>query len=117
MVTNTPELPDPYFQGSHTEVTEVEHNGHNGNGCSLDRRKCQLPDFRGVLCSSNIPELDEAYTRRVLGFLSAEEWYRWVSCIDLLNQIDDLPVLLVNSADDPCVLKETHKIAKDFVGM
>ena len=62
-------------------------------------------------------EMDEAYTRRVLGFESVEEMYRWISCEELLNQIDDLPTLLVNSLDDPCIVDESHVIPKTFAGV
>ena len=107
-------LPEEYFSGFHTEIT---HNGHNSIGSSLDRRKCRLPDARSFWGSSNMMEMDEAYSCRVLGFASVEEMYQWVSCVDLLNQIDDLPTLIVNSLDDPCVVLECHAIPKAFAGM
>lgn len=108
-----PILPEEYFNGFPTEIT---HDGRNSNGCSLDRRKCRLPDQRAVWRSSNMLEVDEAYTCRVLGFKSVEEMYRWISCEELLNQIDDLPTLLVNSLDDPCVVERCHVIPKAFAG-
>ncbi len=107
------QLPTDLFNGFQTEIT---HDGHNCNGCSLDRRKCSVPDLRALLSSTTLPELDEAYTRRVLGFNSVEEMYQWVSCERLLYQIDDLPMLLVNAADDPCIVEESHCIPKKFVG-
>jgi predicted alpha/beta-fold hydrolase len=64
-----------------------------------------------------VVELDEAYTRRVLGFESVGDMYRWICCEDLLNQIDDLPTLIVNALDDPCVLEESHAIPRAFAGM
>lgn len=106
-------LPDKFFNGFPTEIT---HDGHNSNGFSLDQRKCQLPDERALWSSTNTTEVDEAFTRRVLGFSSVAEMYRWVSCVDLLNQIDDLPMLLVNSLDDPCILQDSYSIAKNFAG-
>ena len=67
--------------------------------------------------SSNIIELDEAYTSRVLGFGSIEDMYRWVSCVGLLNEIDDLPMLLVNASDDPCIVEESYVFPREYAGM
>lgn len=61
-------------------------------------------------------EMDEAYTRRVLGFQSVDEMYRWVSCVELMENID-IPLLLVNSLDDPCIIEEAHEIAKNYAGV
>lgn len=107
------ELPEKYFNGFPTEVT---HDGHNSNGCSLDRRECSAPNFRALLSSTTMVELDEAYTRRVLGFSSVKEMYQWISCEKLLSEINDLPVLLVNALDDPCIVEESHSIPKKFAG-
>ena len=107
------DLPEKLFNGFETEVV---YDGRNCNGCTLDRRKCSLPDMRAFLSSTSLVELDEAYTRRVLGFSSVEEMYRWISCERLLYEIDDLPMLLVNSADDPCIVEESHSIPIKFVG-
>ena len=102
-------LPNTFWNGYETEIT---HNGYNSNGCSLDRSKCQVPDEDMVASSTTLVDLDEAYTRRVLGFSSVEEMYRWVSCVDLMNRIDDLPLLTVNALDDPCVLVRSHEYPK-----
>lgn len=106
-------IPEEYFNGFPTEIT---YEGRNSNGCSLDRRKCRLPDQRAFWNSSNMLEMDEAYTCRVLGFESVEEMYHWISCEELLNKIDDLPTLMVNALDDPCVVGECHVIPKAFAG-
>ena len=45
----------------------------------------------------------------MLGFGSVGELYKWVSCVELLNRIDDLPLLLLNSLDDPCVVEESYE--------
>lgn len=107
------ELPEKFCNGFETELT---HNGHNSNGYSLNKRTFQMPDERKIWSSTSMVELDEAYTRRVLGFKNVEDMYQWVSCTELLNQIDDLPLLFVNSLDDPCVVEESHIIAKEYAG-
>ena len=67
----------------------------------------------GVGC---ILELDELYTRRVMGFSSVEELYRWASCVESLWRVADLPLLLLNSRDDPLIPEVMHAIPRDYTG-
>ena len=108
------ELPLEYFCGFKTDIT---HEGHNSIGCSLDRKKCSMPDEKKLISSSLMSEMDDAFQRRILGFDSLEDMYRWLSCVKLLDEINDLPILLVNSLDDPCVMKESHSFPQSHAGM
>ena len=47
--------------------------------------------------------LDAAFTRTLLGFKTVEELYRWACCYYFMDQIRDIPLLLVNTRDDPIV--------------
>lgn len=107
-------LPREYFNGFLTEIT---HDGRNSNGCSLERARCRYPNVGGFWSSTNMRELDEAYTRRVLGFATVQDMYRWISCEELLNRIEELPMLIVNSMDDPLILEQSHAIPRAFAGM
>lgn len=102
-------LPNQFWNGFETEIT---HGGYNCNGCSLDSSKCRAPDEDLMASANSIVDLDEAYTRRVLGFSSLAEMYRWVSCVDLMDKIDDIPLLMVNALDDPCILVRSHEYPK-----
>ncbi len=45
--------------------------------------------------------------------------FRWTSCIKLLYEINDLPVLIVNTNDDPLVVLANTRILdipKSYVG-
>ncbi|XP_049817466.1 abhydrolase domain-containing protein 2 [Aethina tumida] len=55
-----------------------------------------------IIAAATLPELDEAYTRKVHGFSSISELYTWSSSINYLNNIQ-LPMIFINSKDDPIV--------------
>ena len=61
-------------------------------------------------------DLDDCYTRHALGFETVEEMYKWMACTELMNEIDDFPLLFLNALDDPCVVLESHDIPKTYVG-
>ena len=61
-------------------------------------------------------ELDEYYTRRVMGFDSVREMYKWMSCADLMQKVTDFPILLLNTSDDPLVPPELHSIPIQYTG-
>lgn len=66
-----------------------------------------------IFKSPTLLELDEYYSRRVAGFSSVQEYYRWCSCIHYLDNIK-IPLLLLNSADDPLVPEDLLKIPKQY---
>ncbi|KAI6651469.1 hypothetical protein LOD99_5077 [Oopsacas minuta] len=61
---------------------------------------------------SGIVMLDTHFTRPLLGFNTIEDMYRWACCIYVMDQIKDLPVLLVNAKDDPMV---PWQVAEDIM--
>ena len=96
---------------------KVTHAGHDCNGFALDTSKITEPVNENLLWKAkSIHELDEYYTRRVLGFQSVRELWQWMSCEGLMKTVRDFPVLLVNACDDPIVPEEVHSIAIQYTG-
>lgn len=69
-----------------------------------------------IISAATLPELDEAYTRKVLGFSSITELYNWSSSINYISTIEK-PIIFVNAKDDPIVpeplLDPIRKIATE----
>jgi len=59
-------------------------------------------------------ELDEEYSRKILGFTSLQEYYGWASSARYMRNID-IPIIFLNSLDDPVVPPELQDIPLDFV--
>ncbi|XP_034941848.1 abhydrolase domain-containing protein 2 [Chelonus insularis] len=57
---------------------------------------------REIISAATLPELDEAYTRRVHNFRSVTELYKWSSSINYLHNIKT-PIVFINAFDDPIV--------------
>lgn len=55
-----------------------------------------------IISAATLPELDEAYTRRVHDFNSIGELYSWCSSINYLTNINK-PMIFINALDDPIV--------------
>lgn len=55
-----------------------------------------------ISAAATLPDLDEAYTRRVHNFPSVVDLYRWSSSINYLENIDR-PMVFINAKDDPLV--------------
>lgn len=94
----------------------ITHSGHDCNGFSLDPDKTSPPDEQLMWTSKSLHELDEYYTRRVLGFESVQDMWQWMSCVDLMKKVNDFPLLLVNSLDDPVVPPEIHSVPIQYTG-
>ncbi|KAF4519104.1 hypothetical protein B566_EDAN010526 [Ephemera danica] len=65
------------------------------------RRKHCLNE-REIFSAATLPELDEAYTRRVHNFGSVRELYQWSSSVNYLRDIN-MPMVFINAKDDPLV--------------
>ncbi|KAJ8941654.1 hypothetical protein NQ314_010299 [Rhamnusium bicolor] len=69
-----------------------------------------------IISAATLPELDEAYTRKVHEFSSISELYKWSSSINYLDEIN-LPMVFINAKDDPIVpeplLEPIKKIAAE----
>ncbi|XP_076630121.1 abhydrolase domain-containing protein 2 [Colletes latitarsis] len=57
---------------------------------------------RDIISAATLPELDEAYTRKVHNFRSVTEMYKWSSSIFYLENIAT-PMVFINALDDPIV--------------
>lgn len=92
----------------------ITHEGHDCNGYSLDSSRCQKPNKNEIRSITSMMDFDEAYSRRVLGFNSVEEMYKWVSCVRLLHKIKELPILITNALDDPLIIRKCHEIPEKY---
>uniref|UniRef100_A0A6M2E0Q7 Putative monoacylglycerol lipase abhd2 n=1 Tax=Xenopsylla cheopis TaxID=163159 RepID=A0A6M2E0Q7_XENCH len=61
--------------------------------------QCQLNE-RDIAAAATLPELDDAYTRRVHKFPSVNALYKWSSCINYIPDIET-PMVFINAKDDP----------------
>lgn len=57
---------------------------------------------RDIASAATLPELDEAYTRRVNNFNSVSEMYEWSSSVHYISSIKH-SMIYINSKDDPIV--------------
>ncbi|XP_017885127.1 abhydrolase domain-containing protein 2 isoform X2 [Ceratina calcarata] len=57
---------------------------------------------RDIISAATLPELDEAYTRKVHNFRSVKEMYKWSSSLFYLDNIA-APMVFINALDDPLV--------------
>lgn len=57
---------------------------------------------RDIISAATLPELDEAYTRKVHNFRSVTEMYKWSSSVFYLDNITT-PMVFINALDDPIV--------------
>ncbi|GAB0097292.1 Abhydrolase domain-containing protein 2 [Sergentomyia squamirostris] len=76
------------------------------------KQRCKLNE-RDIAAAATLPELDEAYTRRVHNFQSVTELYKWSSCINYLQNIET-PMVFFNAKDDPLVPVELLKPIREF---
>lgn len=70
-----------------------------------------------IISAATLPELDEAYTRKLHGFNTISELYKWSSSINYLKNID-VPMVFINANDDPIVpdilLEPVRKLASKY---
>lgn len=78
------------------------------------KRKFGLVE-REISAAATLPELDDAYTRKIYNFKSTHEMYKWSSCINYLTNIDK-PIIFVNSIDDPLVPEVLLQPIRNFAG-
>jgi abhydrolase domain-containing protein 2 len=70
---------------------------------------------RDVSAAATLPELDDAYTRKIHNFPSTNEMYKWSSCINYLPNIEK-PIVFINALDDPLVPEVLLSPIRNFVG-
>lgn len=66
-----------------------------------------------IISAATLPELDDAYTRKMTNFKSISALYKWSSCINYLDNIE-IPMLFINAKDDPIVHEELLEPIKEF---
>jgi abhydrolase domain-containing protein 2 len=57
---------------------------------------------RAIWSAATLVELDEAYTRKITGYSSLDEFYKGSSCISVWDRIK-IPMVFINAVDDPIV--------------
>jgi predicted alpha/beta-fold hydrolase len=88
--------------------------GRDMNGFLLSGRVKISPDTR-LWTSNTITEFDEYYTRRIMGFDTPIDVYKWASCKSFLTKPSILPIVIVNALDDPVIPNILHTIASEYV--
>lgn len=78
------------------------------------KKRCLLNE-RDIVAAATLPELDEAYTRRVHNFDTVHEMYRWSSSVNYLGGIQR-PMVFINARDDPIVPDELLADIKEHSG-
>lgn len=76
------------------------------------KQRCQLNE-RDIVAAATLPELDEAYTRRVHNFPSVVDMYRWSSSVHYLDGITK-PMVFINAKDDPIVPEDLLLHIKEY---
>lgn len=76
--------------------------------------RCNLNE-RDIAAAGTLPELDEAYTRRVHNFPSVVDMYEWSSSVHYLQGIRE-PMVFVNAKDDPIVPEVLLNSIKEYSG-
>lgn len=70
---------------------------------------------REIAAAATLPELDDAYTRKIHNFQSTTDLYQWSSCINYLPNIEK-PIIFVNALDDPLVPEVLVQPIRNFTG-
>ncbi|KAJ8688314.1 hypothetical protein QAD02_024109 [Eretmocerus hayati] len=68
---------------------------------------------KDIVSAATLPELDDAYTRKVHNFKSVKELYKWSSCVHYLEKIAT-PMVFINALDDPIVPESLLTPIKEF---
>lgn len=68
---------------------------------------------REIVAAATLPELDDAYTRKVYNFKTVEDMYHWSSCVNYLKNITK-PMIFINARDDPLVPDALLQPVRDF---
>lgn len=68
-----------------------------------------------IISAATLPELDEAYTRRIHNFNTVSDLYKWSSSVNYLNNIVT-PMVFINARDDPLVPEQLLEPIKKMSG-
>lgn len=67
-----------------------------------------------IISAATLPELDDAYTRKICNFETITDLYSWSSSINYLKNITS-PMIFINAKDDPIVPEPLLEPIKSFV--
>ncbi|XP_017768841.1 PREDICTED: abhydrolase domain-containing protein 2 [Nicrophorus vespilloides] len=70
---------------------------------------------REIMSAATLPELDDAYTKKMHNFRTITDLYKWSSSINYLDNIKS-PMFFINARDDPIVHEELLEPIKKFAG-
>lgn len=66
-----------------------------------------------IISAATLPELDDAFTKKMHNFQTITELYAWSSSINYLNNINT-PIIFINAKDDPIVPEPLLKPIQEF---
>lgn len=66
-----------------------------------------------IISAATLPELDDAFTKKMHNFHTISELYAWSSSINYLNNINT-PMIFINAKDDPIVPEALLKPIQEF---
>ncbi|GBP36829.1 Abhydrolase domain-containing protein 2 [Eumeta japonica] len=70
-------------------------------------------DEQMIVSAGTLPDLDEAFSRRIYGFETVTDLYRWSSCAFYLENLKT-PMIFINARDDPIVPEPLLPFIRDF---
>ncbi|ELT95508.1 hypothetical protein CAPTEDRAFT_132362 [Capitella teleta] len=70
-------------------------------------------DLEKIFQASSLLHIDREYTVKRGGFKTLQEFYRWCSSSQYIQNID-IPVFILNSMDDPLIPCDLHDVPKKF---
>lgn len=68
---------------------------------------------KDIINATTLPELDDAYTRKVYNYKSLTDMYRWSSSCHYVKTIE-IPMIYINALDDPLVPEELIIPMREF---
>lgn len=70
-------------------------------------------DENMIASAGTLPDLDEAYSRRVHGFDTVTDLYKWSSCAFYMENLKT-PMVFINARDDPIAAEHLLPFIRDF---
>ncbi|XP_068169245.1 monoacylglycerol lipase ABHD2-like [Antennarius striatus] len=72
-------------------------------------------DLSRVFAATSVTQIDESIMRKFHGYASVKEYYEKESCVHYIHNIS-VPLLLINSSDDPLVHRSLLAIPRTLAG-
>ncbi|XP_050675606.1 abhydrolase domain-containing protein 2 isoform X2 [Leptidea sinapis] len=87
---------------------------HKRSLLSADMKSRFNLDEQMIVSAGTLPDLDEAYSRRVHGFPSVAALYKWSSSSQYVGGVRT-PLVFINARDDPIVPEPLLPVVREFV--